>query len=85
LEDQNKTFREISWMQSHAVKAPLARIMGLIELLKTSRDNDFEKTIDYILLSTHELDEIINKISLESNSIISKYPLPADIHNGKTP
>ncbi|WP_179412158.1 PAS domain S-box protein [Mucilaginibacter sp. E4BP6] len=85
LEDQNKTFREISWMQSHAVRAPLARIMGLIELLKTSRDNDFEKTIDCILLSAHELDEIINKISLESNSIISKYPLPADIHNGKTP
>jgi Trp operon repressor len=37
--------------------------MGLIDLLKTARDNDFEKTIDYILLSAHELDEIINKIS----------------------
>lgn len=28
LEEQNKVFREISWMQSHLVRAPLARILG---------------------------------------------------------
>jgi len=83
LEDQNKTFREISWMQSHLVRAPLARIMGLIDLLKTSRENDLSETIDYILLSAHELDDIINKITLESKSIVDKYPIPADIDTRK--
>ncbi|MFD1255981.1 PAS domain S-box protein [Mucilaginibacter terrae] len=82
-EDQNKTFREISWMQSHVVRAPLARIMGLIDILKTLRDDDFENAIDYIHLSACELDEIIKKITLESNSIINKYPLPTDVKNHK--
>jgi PAS domain S-box-containing protein len=83
LEDQNKTFREISWMQSHLVRAPLARIMGLIDLLKVSRDEDFNKSIDYILLSAHELDDIIKKITLESKSIVDKYPIPDDIKKSK--
>ncbi|WP_428327845.1 PAS domain S-box protein [Mucilaginibacter sp.] len=84
LEDQNKTFREISWMQSHLVRAPLARIMGLIDILKTARDDDFDEAINYILSSAHELDGVINKITVESNTIISKYPIPIDIDPAKS-
>lgn len=76
LEDQNRTFREISWTQSHLVRAPLARIMGLTDLLKTARDEDFEKTVEYIILSARDLDAIINKITEQSNGIITKYPVP---------
>ena len=34
IEAQNKTFRDITWMQSHVVRTPLARIMGLIQLME---------------------------------------------------
>ncbi|AXI99435.1 PAS domain S-box-containing protein [Cyclonatronum proteinivorum] len=30
IEDQNERFREIGWLQSHIVRAPLARMLGLI-------------------------------------------------------
>ncbi|MEO6151166.1 MAG: PAS domain S-box protein [Mucilaginibacter sp.] len=83
LEDQNKTFRDISWMQSHLVRAPLARIMGLIGVLKHAREDDFNEAIDYILISAHELDDVIKKITLESNVIVSKYQTRADIDNSK--
>lgn len=33
IELQNKALREISWIQSHVVRAPLARMMGAIALL----------------------------------------------------
>ncbi len=75
VEEQNKTFREISWMQSHLVRAPLARIMGLIPLLNASADKkDQAEIINYIALSTTELDEVVRKISKKSNDIITKYP-----------
>jgi hypothetical protein len=38
VELQNKKLREIAWMQSHMVRAPLARIMGLIPLIVDATD-----------------------------------------------
>ncbi|MFD2148427.1 PAS domain-containing protein [Mucilaginibacter antarcticus] len=75
VEDQNKTFREISWMQSHLVRAPLARIMGLIPLLVASTDKqDQADIVNYIDISATELDEVVRQISNKSNDIINKYP-----------
>jgi len=64
IEDQNEKFKEISWMQSHVVRAPLARIMGLISLINNST-NEIEKQtmLNYITLSANELDDIIQKIT----------------------
>eukprot|EP00744_Colponema_vietnamica_P024532 GILI01035804.1.p1 GENE.GILI01035804.1~~GILI01035804.1.p1 ORF type:complete len:340 (-),score=-16.63 GILI01035804.1:70-1089(-) len=65
IEAQNKQLREIAWMQSHVVRAPVARIMGIINLL-----NDFdsvelskEELLQNILDSAYELDGIIRKIN----------------------
>ncbi|MEA5257372.1 PAS domain S-box protein [Arcicella aquatica] len=65
IETQNKQLREIAWMQSHIVRAPVARIMGIINLL-----NDFdnieisrEELLQNILDSAYELDGIIRKIN----------------------
>ncbi|MEO6638224.1 MAG: response regulator, partial [Ginsengibacter sp.] len=33
IEKQNKILQEIAWIQSHVVRAPLAKIMGLIDLI----------------------------------------------------
>ncbi len=65
IEEQNENLREISWLQSHVVRAPLARIMGLINLIKDPNQEAAEKrkTLEYLLLSANELDEVIKTIT----------------------
>lgn len=65
IESQNEKFKEISWMQSHVVRAPLARIMGLIPLIKNADEQPGEREtmLDYLMLSANELDVIIKEIS----------------------
>ncbi|HSI70345.1 MAG TPA: PAS domain S-box protein, partial [Gillisia sp.] len=38
IENNNRRLKEIAWTQSHVVRAPLARIMGLIDLLQNYDD-----------------------------------------------
>lgn len=70
IEEQNKTLKEIAWMQSHVVRAPLARIMGIIHLINESAIVE-EKTefLQYILDSAIELDLIIKEIVNKSTTI----------------
>jgi PAS domain S-box-containing protein len=66
IEAQNEKLREISWIQSHVVRAPLARILGLIPLingLKEGNDEDRKRMLDYIFLSANELDDVIKSIT----------------------
>jgi PAS domain S-box-containing protein len=69
---QNETLREIAWIQSHIVRAPLAKIMGLVQLLQDSKDEEDEYTFDFvlgaILNAATELDKVILDISEKSNS-----------------
>jgi PAS domain S-box-containing protein len=71
IEEQNKIFREISWIQSHLVRAPLARLMGLTSLLATETDeNEKVEILKLLQLSSNELDEIIKKITGKTTNII---------------
>jgi DNA-binding NtrC family response regulator len=65
IEDQNKKLREIAWMQSHVVRAPLSRMMMLIELIKSNSfdDSDNEELLNNVLISAAELDNVIRDIS----------------------
>ena len=65
IEEQNEKLLQISWMQSHVIRAPLARIMGLLELFKNSKMNSEEKeqAFEYLRLSAEELDQVIRSIS----------------------
>ena len=75
IELQNQRLKEISWIQSHIVRAPLARIMGLIQILKDMPSvNEKEKTLDYILLSANELDTAIKEITDKSNTYQEREP-----------
>ncbi|MDO3644323.1 PAS domain S-box protein [Mucilaginibacter sp. L3T2-6] len=72
IEMQNKTLREISWIQSHLVRAPLARIMGLITLLSAeTNEKEKEEIINLLQVSSGELDEIIKDIT-QKTTITSK-------------
>jgi len=61
IEEQNKVLREISWNQSHVVRAPVARLMGLINLLKEDaiETEEKEKVFNFIISSAEEIDNII--------------------------
>jgi PAS domain S-box-containing protein len=61
---QNEKLKEIAWMQSHEIRAPLARIMGLINLLTNHKNQDvnLDEILGYITSSAHQMDDIIKKI-----------------------
>lgn len=69
LQKQNQILKEISWVQSHVVRAPLSKIMGLVDLLGKHSMKDFDKQkilIKNIEHCTAELDEIIRAITKKS-------------------
>jgi CheY-like chemotaxis protein len=72
LEVQNQKLIEIAWVQSHEVRAPLARIMGLVQLMHAYPEEkiDFRTTMDHILQSAMELDEIIRRIVRKTEEIV---------------
>lgn len=68
MEQENKYLKEISWMQSHVVRAPLARIMGLSELLTYNEGKLTNKELlAHLIDSAHELDQIISSILTETD------------------
>lgn len=69
IEAQNTKLREIAWKQSHLVRAPLARIIGLTFMINevlTSENKEKAKDIQTFLThlntSTQELDDVIRSI-----------------------
>jgi len=72
LETQNQKLMEIAWVQSHEVRAPLARLMGLVQLLSRYSDGEIvvKDSLHQILQSANELDEIIRKIVRKTEEIV---------------
>lgn len=72
IEQQNKRLMEIAWTQSHVVRAPLARIMGLVHLISDEHTTTKEKLemLPHVLDSANELDEIIREIVKQSKLIL---------------
>lgn len=64
IEKHNNRLKDIAWTQSHIVRAPLARIMGLIDLLQNDQEvEDVQLLLTNVLSSARELDHIIREIS----------------------
>ena len=75
LESQNTKLKEIAWLQSHVVRAPLARLMGLVELItdnKISQDEK-DKSFEFFKDSAKELDAVINDIVKKSHDVRNNY------------
>lgn len=68
VESHNKRLREIAWTQSHVVRAPLAKVMGLVDLMKNYKNDidNFDEVMENVLNSANELDQIIRKIAKET-------------------
>lgn len=71
IEIQNVKLRNVAWTQSHVVRAPLSRILGIINLLEEQPDNFDEISfwLKQLRISTNEMDEIVRRIVDESNNI----------------
>lgn len=64
IEKQNSKLKEISWIQSHVVRAPIARLMSLVNLIELEDDEATSKELyKFILESANELDNIVRDIS----------------------
>lgn len=65
LEKQNKQMKEIAWSQSHLVRAPLAKIMGLAHAIQNGmiEKGQISEFLNYIQQSAAELDNVIKDIS----------------------
>lgn len=64
VQRQNKALKQIAWEQSHIVRAPLARIKGLLHLLEEDSYEEMsrEEILFHIHDSANELDNIIRNI-----------------------
>ena len=68
IEGQNARLHEIAYIQSHVVRAPLARIMGLVDLITQKANETPDPTVlSYLDKSVKEFDRIITDIT--SNTI----------------
>lgn len=76
IEEQNVKLKEIAWTQSHIVRAPLARIMGIVNLFNTNalKEEETQEFLNYILSSAIELDQVIR-------TIVSKTHIPEEKPN----
>lgn len=70
IQEQYQKLKEISWIQSHIVRAPLARLMGLANMIKENMIGPEETgdIMDMILKSCEELDQVIHDITAKSNA-----------------
>jgi PAS domain S-box-containing protein len=68
---QNEKLKEIAWAQSHIVRAPLARMMGLINLLQIGDYGPLglEGVLTHIRSSADELDKVVKDIVQKADKI----------------
>jgi PAS domain S-box-containing protein len=71
IETQNEKLRDIAWIQSHMVRAPLARLLGLVEILKNENlsKNELDKFLDHVKESANELDTVVRDIVEKAQKI----------------
>nr|WP_314898142.1 response regulator [uncultured Flavobacterium sp.] len=71
IEKQNEKLQQIAWTQSHIVRAPLARMMGIVNLIKEmdSTSSEFEDLLNHFSDSGIELDKIIRNIVKKTERI----------------
>ena len=64
IQEQNERLKEIAWIQSHKIRAPLATILGLASLLNTKNitSSDNEKIIKGVAEKATELDNMVKEI-----------------------
>lgn len=68
---QNRKLKDIAWTQSHVVRAPLSRILGIINLLEMESFpiKDLPLLLEQLRLAGNEMDSIVQDIVNETQSL----------------
>lgn len=71
IAQQNAQLKEIAWMQSHLVRAPLANLMGLTTLLQELEEcnESTQQYIEGIIDSANKLDSVVKRIVSRSEQL----------------
>ncbi len=85
IESQNQKLREISWIQSHVVRAPIARLMGLSELIveRENSPDQLHTLVGHIVDSANELDTIIRDITQKAHEANQEIRTDLDVSKFK--
>ena len=72
IEEQNKKLQDIAYIQSHIVRAPLARIMGLANLIKQLQhaSPECQELLNHLIEASDEMDHVIRDIVLKTQQSI---------------
>ena len=71
IEIQNEKLKNIAWTQSHTVRAPLAKMLGIMNVIEDS-DKGLDDTLmwlKHLRESANELDEIIKNMIAEAQQL----------------
>lgn len=70
IQTQNQRLKDIAWIQSHKVRAPVASILGLVQLFNQQQPGDPINTevLQGITEATNTLDDVIKEINLKTQS-----------------
>lgn len=80
IQERNSRLKEIAFEQSHVVRAPLSRMMGLINLIKTTQVDQKEELLQllgYIENSAYEIDGIIREIVRKTETLKQEVNQPS--------
>lgn len=71
LQEQNQALREIAWINSHEIRRPVVSILSITSMFdKNNEDIQLNsRLMEWLQISTVELDEIIHKIEHRVNSM----------------
>jgi len=74
IENQNIKLKEIAWEQSHIVRAPLSRMMGIVSVLSDFQtdSSEYNEWVKHFTDSANELDNIIKVITSKAQTILLK-------------
>ena len=72
IEGRNATLQEIARIQSHVVRAPLAKLMGIIQLIQSDLNLGAEEHaffLNELLGAAHELDTVVREIAAKASLV----------------
>ena len=69
IETKNKELQDIAWLQSHVMRAPVAKILGIVHLLQRVDLDEVEKSIllNDLNACASEIDQVIHDIAKKTH------------------
>jgi cell division protein FtsB len=64
LQNRNEQLTEYAFINSHLLRSPVSKIMGLINLLEVDRHGDPKVMMNHLKLACDDLDSIVKKITI---------------------